>query len=213
MTTVDAYVADLDADLVGPQRAKADLMTEVRDHLTDARDAYRRAGFDDATAEARAVAEFGDVREVAPEFQSELGLAQSRRTALIMAVVLLAQPVVWRDWLPGFEEQPSQLSGLAAAADRLIEVFGAVSIIGAMACVLASGVGTRWVARRRSIVRVTAAYALGTCVLLAPLGLLLSSQADGGGTAVLVSVSWVVMLLILPLSVVARSAARALKAA
>jgi hypothetical protein len=213
MTTVDAYVAHLDAHLVGPSRAKRDLMTEVRDHLTDSRDAYRRAGFDEVTAEARAVEEFGDVREVAPEFQSELGLAQSRRTALTMFVALLAQPVVWRDWLPGFEEQPARLSGLAAAADRLVEVFGAVSIVGAMACVLASGVGTRWVERRRSIVRGTAAYALGTSVLLASLGLLLSSQTHGGGTAVLVAMAWAVALLIVPLSAVARSATRALRAA
>lgn len=213
MAAVDAYVEDLSAQLVGPRRAKADLMAEVRAHLTDAYDAYRRSGLDENAAATRAVEEFGETRTVAPEFQTELGLAQSRRTALTMFVVLLVQPLVWRDWLPGFEENPAGFGGFIAVADRLVEVLGAASIVGASLCVFACGVGTRFVAGRRTIVRATAVYALATCVLLSSLGLLLSSQSSGDGVAVLVSVLWAVTLLMLPLTAVARSATRSLRAA
>src|SRR5262245_50362297 len=88
---IDAYIDQLRGTLRGPRRATADLLTEARDSLVDAAEAYERDGFGRAAAETRAVREFGDVRVVAPEYQNELGLAQARRTALLVLAVITLQ--------------------------------------------------------------------------------------------------------------------------
>jgi hypothetical protein len=71
---IDAYVRQLDRALNGPGRIKADLLREVRDGLEDAATAY-----DD---EARALAEFGAVSDVAPAFQAELAASATRSVAM-----------------------------------------------------------------------------------------------------------------------------------
>jgi hypothetical protein len=81
---IDAYVAELGGILRGPRRAKADLLDEARDSLVDAVRAYQDRGLDRQAAERRAVEEFGDVAEIAPGYQTELGLVQGRRTALLV---------------------------------------------------------------------------------------------------------------------------------
>src|SRR2546423_3440561 len=73
MRAVENYLAELDRSLYGPVRKKSDLLAEARDSLTDAVEAYRGAGC--ADPELRAVAEFGDVRLIAQDYQAELGVA------------------------------------------------------------------------------------------------------------------------------------------
>ncbi|MFK8843800.1 permease prefix domain 1-containing protein [Streptomyces sp. Ac-502] len=92
---IDHYVAELDKALTGPRAVKADLLTEVRDGLTDAADAYEAKGQDRTSAERHVVGGFGPVSVIAPEYQAELGLSQGRRTALLICGVMLAQPVAW----------------------------------------------------------------------------------------------------------------------
>lgn len=79
---IDAYVADLGAAVRGPRRARADLLAEARDGLTDAAEAYTTAGLAPADAARRAIAEFGAVADIAPAYEEELAAAQGRRTAL-----------------------------------------------------------------------------------------------------------------------------------
>lgn len=79
---VDAYLTDLKKMLRGPRRVRADLLAEARDGLGDAVDSYTSAGLGPAEARRRALADFGDVAEVAPDYQRELTAAQGRRTAL-----------------------------------------------------------------------------------------------------------------------------------
>ncbi|RQX58081.1 hypothetical protein DLJ57_04450, partial [Micromonospora chalcea] len=56
---VDRRLRELSGRLYGPDRLKADLLTETRHALEDAVEAYREEGLPRAEAERRAVAEFG----------------------------------------------------------------------------------------------------------------------------------------------------------
>ena len=98
---IDDYIGGLSARLVGPRRAKRDLLREARDGIVDAADAYADAGLDPTEAAGRAVADFGRYRQVVRPFQTELAVAQGRRTALAVAVampaVLLASRLMWPD--------------------------------------------------------------------------------------------------------------------
>src|SRR4051812_26337431 len=72
---IETYVAELGRTLRGPRRAKADLLAEARDSLVDAAGARERVGLPREEAEREAVAEFGAVPDIAPGYQTELGLA------------------------------------------------------------------------------------------------------------------------------------------
>jgi hypothetical protein len=93
MNEIDRYVRRLDRALVGPGRRKADLMREVRDGLEDATEAHRgRADL--------AIAEFGDVRDLAPAYQAELAASATRsvglRVAAAFGVGAFAANLTWQ---------------------------------------------------------------------------------------------------------------------
>ncbi|WP_053719783.1 permease prefix domain 1-containing protein [Saccharothrix sp. NRRL B-16348] len=83
---VENYLATLTTALHGPARAKAAMMREVRDGLDDAVEAQTRFGVPRVQAARRAVRDFGAADEIAPSFQRELTIAQTRRTARVAAV-------------------------------------------------------------------------------------------------------------------------------
>ncbi|PSL51863.1 hypothetical protein B0I31_11757 [Saccharothrix carnea] len=85
---VEDYLATLTTSLHGPARAKAAMMREVRDGLVDAVEAQTRFGVPRAQAAHRAVLDFGTADELAPSFQRELTIAQTRRTARVAAVTV-----------------------------------------------------------------------------------------------------------------------------
>ncbi|WP_367128674.1 permease prefix domain 1-containing protein [Saccharothrix sp. HUAS TT1] len=85
---VEDYLAALTTSLHGPARAKAAMLREVRDGLADAVEAQTRFGVPHDRAARRAVLDFGATDEVAPSFQRELTIAQTRRTARVAAVVV-----------------------------------------------------------------------------------------------------------------------------
>ena len=85
---VEDYLATLTSALHGPARAKAAMMREVRDGLVDAVEAQTRFGVPHVQAARRAVRDFGTADEVAPSFQRELTIAQTRRTARVAAVTV-----------------------------------------------------------------------------------------------------------------------------
>ncbi|PRY02005.1 permease prefix domain 1-containing protein [Allonocardiopsis opalescens] len=138
---VAGYVGELGAALAGPARAKADILAEVSDGLTDAAEAYEAAGLDRAEARRRAVADFGPVAEIAAGFQAELLCGRARLLAVCAVVVplsvLASTTVLWsssgspedaRRW----REQPDGVLLLAQAVDAshlLSALVGAVVLV------------------------------------------------------------------------------------
>ncbi|MEU1017590.1 permease prefix domain 1-containing protein [Streptomyces sp. NPDC005898] len=92
---LQAYVAELTAALHGPAKAKARLVEEMRDGLTDTAAAYADAGLSEEEAAHRALREFGTVAELLPGCQRELTVAQARHTA---RAVTLAAPFLAGCW-------------------------------------------------------------------------------------------------------------------
>jgi len=216
---IDAYVAALDGVLRGPRRAKADLVTEVRDSLTDAAAAHERGGLSWQAAGRRAVEEFGVLGEIAPGYQVELGLTQGRRTALLVLFVLGAQPVVWglagplvaklvaQPWIshpgPGY-----------VLVDQSVEWLGIVAMLGALLAALACGIGTRYLGVRCRLTRVNrviGVFALGVSVVFALLGSFLGLlSAEARSLLNVPGVLWTAAFLLVPLGWVALSARRCL---
>jgi hypothetical protein len=213
---IDAYVAELGRALRGPRRAKADLLAEARDSLLDAARAYQDRGLDPKGAERRAVEEFGEVAEIAPGYQTELGLAQGRRTALLVFLVLTAQPFVWSYASHLADDRwtgdPGPLYVLLGA---LVEWLGAASIIGALLAALGCGIGVRYLGARRRLVQATGVFALAVSGVFALMGLLLtvlSPVAEARSLLAVHGTPVTVVFLVIPLAWVARSARRCLAA-
>ncbi len=143
MNAIEAYIGELDARLRGPASAKTDLLTEARDGLTDAADAYRAGGADEAEAERRAVADFGPADLIARDYQAELGLRRDIRVLweLIAGVPLLI--LGWDlargfgDW-SRFGDAPSWYHRAIGAADTLAALSPAVAVAGLIAARLLS---------------------------------------------------------------------------
>jgi hypothetical protein len=85
---IEDYIAELDAVLRGPIRAKARLVQEIHDGLTDAAAVHIGEGMSHPHAELEAVREFGGIAEVAPSCQQELTIAQARHTARAVALTV-----------------------------------------------------------------------------------------------------------------------------
>jgi hypothetical protein len=92
---IATHVAALDRALRGPRRVRRGMVAEARAGLWDAADAYLAAGLAHGPAQARAVRDFGTVREVAPSYQEELTARQGRWAAMVFAVVFPAMLVGW----------------------------------------------------------------------------------------------------------------------
>ncbi|MFJ8914955.1 permease prefix domain 1-containing protein [Amycolatopsis sp. NPDC102389] len=153
MNAIDGYLGDLDARLHGPSSAKTDLLTEARDGLTDAAEAYRAGGFDEAEAERRAVADFGPADLIARDYQAELGLRRDIRVLweLIVGVPLL---ILGWDFARGFGDwsrlgaPPSWYHRAIGAADTLAALSPVVAVAGLLAARLLSRRATGPVAAR-----------------------------------------------------------------
>lgn len=175
MDMIEAYVAELERTLRGPRATKADLLAEARDGLVDAADAYEDAGLDRRAAERRAVAEFGAVREIAPDYQTELGLAQGRRTALLIFFVLAAQPVLWRltRHLAGPDGVGYDNPGYVLVED-VVSWMGTATLLAAVLVATAAGYGVRYLGARRRLARLTGVFAFAVCAVFSVLGVLLT---------------------------------------
>lgn len=141
MEPIDDYVALLERALRGPRRAKADLLAEARDSLHDATSSYMDGGLSRLAAAERAVADFGPVPVVAPGFQAELSVAQARRTAIWVALVIAVQPVAWGPLRPA--GSAVEVTATQATLDPFIDGLGLVALCGALLALLASGIGAR----------------------------------------------------------------------
>jgi HAAS domain-containing protein len=209
--TIDGYVVALSRALRGPRRLRADLVAEARDGLEDATEAYEADGLDRVEAEREAVQEFGEVSEIAAAYRDELAIAQARRTAVLLSVATLIQPLVWADgvwpWNSATADTPSPV---AAVLNTAIEGIGMVVILGAVFAVAACGIGTRFATARRYAAGTTAAFSLLSCVLLPMVGIALAVSGAHSLAAVSVALMWLAIFVLGPLAAVAVSATRCL---
>jgi hypothetical protein len=207
-----AYLARLDAALVGPGRTRRSLVQEAADHLDDATAALVRAGYDEEAASRRAVDDFGTVPEVAASFQTTLAVAASRRTAWLLLLVLGYQPFLWDAGLNLASETHAARPDwwLVGALDELIEIGGGLTLLGAVGALVLTGIGNRWLSAGRLTARLTAGFTLVACAFV-PLTCVAMTLAAGGWT--LGFWALVLGLMALPLGGVAVSAQRTLAAA
>lgn len=128
---IETTVHRLRAELGG---ARACVLTEVRDGLEDAAEAYAHAGLTEPDARRRAVADFGDPRAAAAQYRTtELG-RRSRRTAMLLGVGPVLVLLTWL--LLGVAQGGLLLEGLDTG-------FGLITL----AAVGASGLGWWWTRR------------------------------------------------------------------
>ncbi|TDO54870.1 hypothetical protein EV643_101661 [Kribbella sp. VKM Ac-2527] len=210
---VESYLGGLNRALVGPRRRKADLLAEARDGLVDATEAFESDGLSVDEAKLRAVEDFGDLAEVVPGYRAELGIAQGRRTAVLLFLVLIAQPIVWLQGVWAWTQQPEAANTFVAFLNQAVEVVGTLSIAGAVLAVVATGIGLRYPLVRDRATRATAIFALVSCAAVGVIALgmgLFSNELHGN---VLAGLSVVGGFVLLPLAFVMHSAHRCLRLA
>jgi hypothetical protein len=206
VSTADAYVTALDHSLVGPRRVRRGLVQEARDHLDDASAALSDAGYDRAEAERIAVADFGDLDEIVPAFQTTLAVAASRRTAWMLLAVLSIQPFLW-DGPLGPDNGPSPDGAVFAILDHAVEYGGGAMIIAALALLVATGIGNRWFSAGRGIARLTAITTLVSATSIKLIGMAMVVLSSGTEPT-----AWLLLALfiLVPFSVTASQARRTL---
>ncbi|GAA3304953.1 hypothetical protein Dvina_06990 [Dactylosporangium vinaceum] len=199
MGPIDVYVTALGGALRGPRAAKADLVAEARDGLIDAAEHYESDGLDRVEAERAAVAEFGPVAALAPEYQRELALAQGRRTGLLIAAGVATQAIIsevaWRSAAPGWNWEPSRAYLWLAGA---VDYASYAAVLGALLAAVACGIGSRYVAVGRAFVRATGLGAIAVVAFFIAGGTLLtlfSPHTGGTGSAPTIAASAVTLSL------------------
>jgi hypothetical protein len=141
---VEEYVAGLAAGLHGPARAKARLVGEIRDGLTDAVAAYTREGVPHQRAVAQAVREFGTAEELVPSCQRELTIAQTRHTARAVAATVPFLIACWHlIWTADHGQDGLLPHAAQLLAVHLAGVAAAAALLGA-AALAATGALARW---------------------------------------------------------------------
>jgi hypothetical protein len=197
---IDAYLSELDARLRGPRRAKSDLLAEARDHLATAAEAYESTGLTPQEAEQAATTDFGELTDIVPGYQTELGWTQGRRTALTVLFVFVAQPFIWSYAFPWAGGTPAD-----SPANEIAENLGGLTISTALLAALAYRFGMRYPAIRNRITRITGHATIVVSMLFIALGVLLTAQSPN----VLV-VAWLITFILTPLTWTAISAHRCL---
>jgi hypothetical protein len=210
---VETYLTGLGRALRGPRRRKADLMAEARDSLVDATEAYEADGLSPVEAAERAVADFGDLDEVVPGYRSELGIAQGRRTAVLLLLVMMAQPIIWQEGLWAWNQHPDSDSPIVIFLNQLVMLTGGLSIAGGILVLIATGVGLRYPAVREHATKATARFALLSCAAVSIVALLLSTASSMANGADATGLLVVFAFVIAPLLLVSRAAHRCLRLA
>jgi len=141
---IDDYVRVLDRRLTGPRRVKRDLLTEARDSMVDATEAYESAGLAPADAAVRAVTEFGAPGRIAVAYQMELAAHAGRRLAMLIGLLpVLGMLLGDRMW------QGSPWSDATAVPASYLMVARALNVatVGLGVLAVAGLLGLRWQAR------------------------------------------------------------------
>ncbi|WP_119730323.1 permease prefix domain 1-containing protein [Thermomonospora amylolytica] len=144
---VRRYLTDMRRELRGPAGAKVDILNELGDGLDDAVEAYLDSGLDREAAGRRAVADFGEVAEIAPQLQRELNFAQGRRTAWLLSFLIVIQALIaqfiWTNEPVAAPPRFSPGEGYMLLA-HMLDAFQYVTVIvGALAIAAFSWLGRR----------------------------------------------------------------------
>lgn len=205
---VDAYLKELGRRLHGPRRTRADLLAEARGGLIDMTEGYERCGLSTAVAQGRAVAEFGSVAEIAPGYQAELAVAQSRRTAVTILAIFIAQCFLWDD--TGGVAHGVQYGWLI----DMVKWSGGVAMLGALLAYVGTSRGVRYLGVRRGLARVTGVFGIVVAILFAAMGtVLVSVHSLDAELMGLSGPPRMIVFLLVPLAIIAASARRCLRAA
>jgi len=210
-TPVDTYLAALSRSLAGPRRRKADLLAEARDHLADATEALEAEGLERYDAEREAVSDFGELSDVVPGYRAELAISQSRRTAMMLFLALMIQPIVWQGGAWAWNQDPVDPSALNSFLQDFVRAVGMAAIAGAVLSVMAAGIGMRFTIVRDHLSRVTARFALASAVVIALTGVAMASTSTGREAPL--SFAVVGAFVVLPLALVSLQAGRCLRLA
>ncbi|HEY5822054.1 MAG TPA: permease prefix domain 1-containing protein [Propionibacteriaceae bacterium] len=92
---IDRTVRELARRIPGPLLRPAGMLLEVRHGLQDATEAHRASGLDERSAAARAVADFGDLDEVAGAYAEQAVVRSTTLAALALGPGYLAILAVW----------------------------------------------------------------------------------------------------------------------
>lgn len=211
MSAVDVYLADLRAAIPGPSWTRRDLLREAGDHLEDATDAYTRAGYTAAEAEALALRDFGAVDDIAPGFRDTVAIGAARRTAILLIAVMVPQAFLWDGGidLGAAAHSAAPDSGLFHALDLVIGYVGTAGALGAVAALLVTAIGQRWLRIGRRTARLTAAWSLAIAMVVPLIGFTMLTLT--GGLTVTLALS-AIALMAAPFALVALSAQRTLAA-
>ena len=138
---ISDYLDALADSLMGPEGARAEILTEIGDGLLEAAGSYRAQGLKPDEATRAAIAEFGEPHAIAAAFAPGLGACLARRTALAL---LASGPLVGLAWIGG-----AVLASLPPARYELsgpwwaLPVVGLMLIVGAPSMMLAVAATTR----------------------------------------------------------------------
>lgn len=171
---IDDYVLTLNRRLTGPRRTKRDMLTEARDSLMDAAEAFEAAGLDQHRAQLRAVAEFGAPNRIVREYQVELAASCTRRLALLVAVVavggILFGDRMWQGSSWATAKPPTGYSILALTVDYAKYAAAAAAVLALLGLRRGArgGADPRWLGRALSV------GTLATLTLTTGLGSILS---------------------------------------
>ncbi|TYB53227.1 hypothetical protein FXF51_50030 [Nonomuraea sp. PA05] len=182
---IDDYVAELDGALSGPHGPKRDLVVEARDSLTDTADAFEAGGLERAEAERLAVAEFGEIREVAPGYQAELTVVAGRRLGVLLfisvPITVAMWSVLWRIY-PGTDEAWLAQPWWYSSASRLLDVIQLGTGLYGGLVLYALSRGSRWIRRPRLATRSLGVLVFASLPVTAGLGLLMTFGMDSPNT-------------------------------
>jgi hypothetical protein len=188
-------------------------MAEARDSLEDATEAFEADGLDRYQAEQQAVADFGELDEVAPGYRAELGIAQGRRTAFALCLVMLAQPIVWLDGAWSWSQNSSTPTPFSEFLNQFVMLVGGTAIAGTLVALLASGIGLRYPAVRDRVTRATGLFALLSGGAVGVVSIAMATTSAVGNNAGIGGLGIVFVFVLLPLALVGRSAQRCLRLA
>lgn len=130
---IDRVVRDLAQRLPGPLLRPPGMLLEVRHGLEDATASYREAGLDARSAAARAVADFGDLDEVAGAYAEQTVARSTSVAALALGPGYLAILAAWTlTGLGGSGSDPSHAPEASSIAFRYLGALAAVVAVCAL---------------------------------------------------------------------------------
>lgn len=177
---IAGHVSALRAQLYGPRAAKASMLREVRDGLTDAAEGYRAEGTPPDRAVELAIEEFGDPREIAGGYQVELAARQARFALAFLAILGPILEVSSRILWSNSPRTTKPVPDAAFVMAQLQDIVSWTASLGAALALVVFGLGARWLAFRVGFVRAVAYVLLGKLAFMMIAGSFLTSAFDPG---------------------------------